>query len=49
MEVLNKQNVNITSEAEEVGGWIACVGACGTVCLVSGGVGTEFATASYFL
>jgi len=49
MEVLNKKNVNVISESEEVGGWVACVGACGTICFASGGVGTEIAAAAYFL
>lgn len=45
MEVLNQNAIEI-NETEEVGGAIACIMACGGVCLLTGTVGAAFATAA---
>lgn len=47
MTVLNK-NIVLGQEGDEVGGAIACILACGGLCLITGEVGAAFATAFTF-
>lgn len=47
MKLLNEKAIIKTTATEEVGGDIACVIACGSICYLTAGTGTAIAAAAY--
>lgn len=43
VKVMNKEVLFLEEEQQEVGGWITCIVGCGSICLYTGGLGTEIA------
>lgn len=49
MTLLNENSINSVAEGNEVGGLLACILGCGSLCLLTGGMGTEIMAAAYLL